>query len=130
MKKILLLSALMLTANIAAASNVDPCYDLHGNWFGTGGLNGKGSIGVSKNYYNNQNSQFFLDGLYGGSASGSLTGECHNGILRGDDVDGVSGIGGTINNGEVSISYRSWDGSIFTYTLYKGNSPGPPAKKE
>ena len=129
MKKLLLLSALMLTTNIAtAAISTDPCDDLAGEWFGI--TTQKGSTAApatSTNYYNSQNNQFYMQFS---QFPKTATGECRNGILKAMDLSGaafgVKALEGTINNGRIDLagSYSSGSngGSPFnsvTFTLYK-----------
>ena len=55
MKKLLLLSALMLTANMAAAENCkDPCDDWKGTWFGEGTSTKGVTIATAQLHYNSQ----------------------------------------------------------------------------
>ena len=85
MKKLLLLSALILTTNIAGAATVDPCDDIAGNWFGTKIVYASSNPAPDPTFitdtsrYNYQNKKFYLQEA--GSEKTPLFGTCSNGKL-------------------------------------------------
>ena len=109
MKKLLLLSALMLTTNIAtAAINNNPCDDLAGEWFGTVNVTGSSYPGfsptTSRNTYNSQNNQFYIKVTPVQYGPANIMGECLNGALTTINFSGMSNFGGTINNGQINLA--------------------------
>ena len=109
MKKLLLLSVLMLTANVAGAANIDPCDEflVPGKWFGVVNTTYSGpSISRTTITYSSQYSCFLMANPY--YYSSSITGECRNGTLQ---AVAPSSVKGSISNGIITFP---------DFTFYKG----------